>query len=112
MVATMTDTSLSIDMDVLARFGEALADGTRRHILLALLAGHRFPAELADELGCSRPSISNHLACLRGCGLVVATPQGRRARYELADPGLADALVTLCSLRLVPPGSDRCTPQP
>jgi hypothetical protein len=28
--------------------------------------------------------LSNHLACLRDCGLVVAVPVGRRTRYELA----------------------------
>ncbi|GAB4003999.1 hypothetical protein GCM10029992_47690 [Glycomyces albus] len=39
--------------------------------------------------------MSNHLACLRGCGLVVAAPEGRRTRYELADPRLAHALTDL-----------------
>jgi DNA-binding transcriptional ArsR family regulator len=29
---------------------------------------------------------------LRGCGLVVAVPEGRRVRYELADVRLAHAL--------------------
>lgn len=33
----------------------------------------------------SRTNLSHHLACLRGCGLVVAVPQGRRTRYELGD---------------------------
>jgi DNA-binding transcriptional ArsR family regulator len=40
------------------------------------------PADLADRLGVSRQSLSIHLTCLRGCGLVVAVPQGRRVRYE------------------------------
>lgn len=60
-------------------------------------------AELADELGHGRTNISNHLACLRGCGLVVACPEGRRLRYELADPALADALEALGRLCLAPP---------
>jgi DNA-binding transcriptional ArsR family regulator len=36
--------------------------------------------------------LSNHLACLRDCGLVVAAPDGRRVRYELADERLGHAL--------------------
>ncbi|HZM75770.1 MAG TPA: hypothetical protein VFC19_08595 [Candidatus Limnocylindrales bacterium] len=40
------------------------------------------------EVG-TRQNLSNHLACLRGCGLVVAVPEGRRSRYELTDPRLA-----------------------
>jgi len=45
--------------------------------------------------------MSNHLACLRGCGLVIAVPEGRRTRYELADPRIAHALDDLLNLVLV-----------
>jgi DNA-binding transcriptional ArsR family regulator len=77
---------------VLARFGHALSDPTRARVLLALREAPGYPAELADLLGVSRQSLSNHLACLRGCGLVMAVPQGRRTRYELADARLGHAL--------------------
>jgi DNA-binding transcriptional ArsR family regulator len=50
------------------------------------------PSDLADRFGISRTRLSNHLACLRDCGLVVAVPVGRRMRYELADPRLGPAL--------------------
>jgi ArsR family transcriptional regulator, cadmium/lead-responsive transcriptional repressor len=84
----------------LARFGHALSDATRSRLLLALRETPGYPAELADQLGVSRQSLSNHLACLRGCGLVVAVPEGRRTRYELADPRLAHALGDLLGLVL------------
>ena len=45
--------------------------------------------------------MSNHLACLRGCGLVVAVPEGRRSRYELTDERIGHALDDLISLVLV-----------
>jgi ArsR family transcriptional regulator, cadmium/lead-responsive transcriptional repressor len=45
--------------------------------------------------------MSNHLACLRGCGLVVAVPEGRRTRYELADQRLAHALGDLLGVVLL-----------
>ena len=53
-----------------------------------------------DDYGVTRQNLSNHLSCLRGCGLVVAVPQGRRTRYELADPRLAHALADLLGLVL------------
>ena len=59
---------------VLARFGYALSDPTRARILLALRDAASYPSDLADLIGVSRQSLSNHLACLRGCGLVVAVP--------------------------------------
>src|SRR5919198_1197758 len=85
---------------VLARFGHALSDPVRARLLLALRDGPGYPAELADLRGTSRQNLSNHLACLRGCGLVVAVPEGRRTRYELADPRLAHALGDLLEVVL------------
>lgn len=84
----------------LARLGRALADSTRRRILVALLDGPTYPAHLAGGLGLSRSNVSNHLACLRGCGLVVATYAGRQVRYELADPHLGQALDELLNVVL------------
>ncbi|MFF8656513.1 ArsR/SmtB family transcription factor [Streptomyces huasconensis] len=80
------------DVEVLARFGRALADPIRCRILLELRTAPAHPADLADRLGVSRTRLSNHLACLRDCGLVVAVPVGRRTRYELADQRLGRAL--------------------
>ena len=79
-------------VSVLARFGHALSDPTRARLLLALREAPGYPAQLADLLGVTRQNLSNHLACLRGWGLVVAVPEGRRSRYELADPRLGHAV--------------------
>lgn len=57
----------------------------------------------STSFGTSRANLSNHLTCLRDCGLVTATAEGRRVRYDLADPQLGDALRLLASLDL--PGS-------
>jgi DNA-binding transcriptional ArsR family regulator len=92
-------TTLMHDL-ALARFGHALSDPTRTRILLALREAPGYPAELAEQLGVSRQSLSNHLGCLRGCGLVVAVPEGRRPRYELADPRLGHALTDLLGVVL------------
>jgi ArsR family transcriptional regulator, cadmium/lead-responsive transcriptional repressor len=86
--------------DALSRFGAALSDPTRVDILLLLRDGPGYPSELADKIGVSRQMLSNHLACLRGCGLVIAQPEGRRSRYELADARIAHALDDLVGLVL------------
>jgi DNA-binding transcriptional ArsR family regulator len=84
-----------VDGDVLARFGHALSDRTRAGLLLLLTEAPAHPADLADRLGVTRQNLSNHLACLRGCGLVVAVPEGRRVRYELADQQIGVAMTAL-----------------
>jgi ArsR family transcriptional regulator, cadmium/lead-responsive transcriptional repressor len=87
-------------LDTLERVGTALADPTRRRILLVLVDGPAYPADLAHSLGIGRSNVSNHLTCLRGCGLVRATREGRQIRYDLASPRLAHALADLVDLEL------------
>lgn len=84
--------------DGLHRIGRALADPTRCEILRCLLDGPHYPTDLAAHLGVAKAGVSNHLACLRGCGLVVGVPEGRRVRYELVDARLARALGELVAL--------------
>lgn len=91
----------------LSRLGRALADPTRRRILIALLDGPGYPAQMAAALDLTRSNVSNHLSCLRGCGLVVASYAGRQVRYELADAHLVHALDELLKVVLaVDPGPE------
>ncbi|MBN9644392.1 ArsR/SmtB family transcription factor [Corynebacterium mendelii] len=92
----------------LTRIGKALADATRCRILLAITGGCTYPAELADNLGLTRANVSNHLACLRGCGLVTATKQGRRVRYDISSPELGHALTALGHVTLVTDPDEKC----
>lgn len=87
-------------LDVMNRLGRAMADPTRSRILLTLLSAPSYPAVLARELELSRSNVSNHLTCLRDCGIVVAEPEGRQTRYEIADPHLARALIALVEVTL------------
>lgn len=87
-------------LDALERFGTALADPIRRQVLLLLLDGPSYPNDLLEQIDTSQPNLSNHLACLRGCGLVQSERQGRRVRYELATEALAHALSDLVTVKL------------
>lgn len=87
-------------LDVMNRLGRAMADPTRSRILMVLLEGPAYPAALASDLGLTRSNVSNHLACLRDCGIVVAEPEGRQTRYEVADQHLARALTALVDTSL------------
>jgi DNA-binding transcriptional ArsR family regulator len=100
--------SAALDLETLARIGMALADPTRRRVLVHLIGGSGYPAEMAEEFGTSRANLSNHLTCLRECGLVTTTAEGRRVRYELADQRLAEGLRVLAALDL--PGTCQRSP--
>ncbi|OAV60474.1 Cd(II)/Pb(II)-sensing metalloregulatory transcriptional regulator CmtR [Enteractinococcus helveticum] len=95
-------------LDVMNRLGRAMADPTRSRILLSLLDEPGYPARLAEDLGLTRTNVSNHLACLRDCGIVVAEPEGRRTRYAIADAHLAQALSALVETTLAVDENQAC----
>ena len=72
-----------------------MSDPIRQTILLRLSRGPAYPTELAELVDTSRSNLSNHLSCLRGCGLVVAERQGRRMQYELVTSRLGEALAVV-----------------
>jgi len=101
--------TLSSRVDVMNRLGRAMADPTRSRILLHLLNEPGYPGALADKLGLTRSNVSNHLSCLRGCGIVVAVPEGRSTRYEIADAHLTKALTSLVDVVLAVDDGEPCT---
>ncbi|QLH26846.1 transcriptional regulator [Streptomyces sp. Rer75] len=66
------------------RFGRALADPIRCRLRLAPAEAPAHPSSLAEALEISRMRLSNHLACLRDCGLV-AGPVARGSATSSAQ---------------------------
>lgn len=95
-------------LDVMNRLGRAMADPTRSRILLSVLQRPAYPAELARDLELTRSNVSNHLACLRDCGITIAVHEGRQTRYQIADPHLARALTDLVDITLAVDESAPC----
>ena len=84
----------SVDVDVGAHLFHGLSDRTRLSILLALLDGERSVSEIVAVVGSSQPNVSNHLACLKGCGLVIDRPGERRqVFYSIARVEVRELLV-------------------
>lgn len=92
--------TLASRLDVMNRLGRAMADATRSRILLELMTGPGYTGKLATDLDLTRTNVSNHLACLRGCGIVVAVPEGRATRYEISDPHITRAIESLLGVVL------------
>ena len=74
-----------------AEICKVLTDPKRLMLLDALRAGDRSVGELAHVIGATLPNASQHLAVLRGAGLVDGTRAGTTVRYRLAEPAIVDA---------------------
>ena len=70
----------------------SLADPTRLSIVRRLRQGEARIRDLMDELGLAQSTTSEHVACLRDCGLVHGRAEGRQMFYALAQPELIDLL--------------------
>ena len=67
----------------------ALADRTRRAIVMQLAEGERAVGELAAVLPISQPAVSQHLRVLKDVGLVSDRAEGARRIYRLNEAGVA-----------------------
>ncbi len=91
-----------VDAELYARFFSVLSDATRIRLLHLLIDAPeigRTVSELVAAVGAPQSRISTHLGCLRWCGLVVATREGKQVYYRIADPRVRE-LLTLGGLML------------
>lgn len=76
-----------------AAFWRGLGHPIRLRVLEILEAeGPLSVGDLTLRIGIGQGHLSNHLACLRTCGFVERTADGRRALYQVADARVADLL--------------------
>jgi DNA-binding transcriptional ArsR family regulator len=73
-------------------------DPARLNILQVLRNGPITVTEIVASTGMSQSNTSNHLRCLRECGLVAAEQQGKYALYRLSDDRVGDLLAMAESL--------------
>ena len=69
------------------------SDASRLSILRHLALGEHRVVDLTAHLGLAQSTVSQHVACLRDCGLVTARAHGRATYYALAYPQATLALL-------------------
>jgi len=84
--------SHGLDLGPAAALFRSLGEPARLAILRRLAAGEARVVDLTRALGLAQSTVSKHLACLRGCGLVDYRAEGRQSFYSLTRPELADLL--------------------
>ena len=72
-------------IELQAKLFRGFGDPARLAILEALRTGPLTVTEIITATGLSQSNASNHLRCLRDCGLARVEKVGRFARYSLSD---------------------------
>ena len=70
------------------RIFQALGDPSRRAILESLMRGEAAVNDLTARFDISQPAVSQHLATLKGAGLVNSRREGRRVYYRVRPRGM------------------------
>jgi DNA-binding transcriptional ArsR family regulator len=70
------------------RIFQALADPSRRAILESLAGGEAAVKDLTARFDISQPAVSQHLAALKGAGLVNGRREGRCVYYRVEPRGM------------------------
>ena len=85
-------------LEVKAKLFRSLGDSTRLRILEVLRDAPHNVGEIVEATGFSQSNVSNHLRCLRDCGLAVAERKGRHVIYRLSDDRVGELLALAESL--------------
>ena len=81
-----------------AKLFRGFGDPSRLEILNALRNGPLTVTEIVEATHLAQSNVSNHLGCLRDCGLVLAEQEGRYVTYHLSDDRVGDLLILAESL--------------
>jgi DNA-binding transcriptional ArsR family regulator len=91
-MATAHTGSRRVGFTPAAALFRSLGDPARLAIVRRLALGEARVVDLVAECGLAQSTVSAHLACLRGCGLVESRPVGRASVFTLTQPALVDVL--------------------
>lgn len=93
MAMISTDAEVErVELAPAAALFSSLGDPARLMIVRRLTVGPARVTDLTAALGLAQSTVSKHLACLRGCGLVTSEPAGRASVFRLSQPALAEML--------------------
>lgn len=79
-------------IELQAKLFRGFSDPSRLAILESLREGPLIVREIVQATGLTQSNVSNHLGCLRDCGLVTAEQRGRFVYYRLSDERVGQLL--------------------
>lgn len=90
----------NIDLDTRANFFHGFSNKTRIQILDSIKDYEKTVSQIVDEINVNQSSVSQHLACLRGCGLIVSRQEGKYVYYQIRNEKIRQ-LLDMCDEVLI-----------
>ncbi|MBB3112431.1 ArsR family transcriptional regulator [Paenibacillus phyllosphaerae] len=83
-----------------AKFIRGFSDKTRLQILESIKDAEKTVSQIVEDLSGNQSNISQHLACLKGCGIIVSRQEGKYVYYSLRNQQIAALLEAMESVFL------------
>ncbi|MGQ4667063.1 ArsR/SmtB family transcription factor [Metabacillus halosaccharovorans] len=74
------------------KFLNGFSNKTRIQILECITEQEKTVSQIVEELKGNQSNISQHLACLKGCGIIVGRHEGKYIYYSLRNEKVRDLL--------------------
>ncbi|WP_068672901.1 helix-turn-helix transcriptional regulator [Oceanobacillus sp. Castelsardo] len=81
-----------VDIDTKMKFLHGFSNKTRIQILESIKEDEKTVSQIVDDLNGNQSNISQHLACLKGCGLIVGRQDGKYVYYRVRNQLVRDLL--------------------
>ncbi|WP_044022476.1 metalloregulator ArsR/SmtB family transcription factor [Bacillus sp. SG-1] len=79
-------------METKVKFLQGFAHKMRIQILECIKEEEKTVSQIVQDLDGSQSSISQHISCLKGCGLIVGRQEGKYVYYSLSNQKVRDLL--------------------
>ncbi|MFU2017038.1 ArsR/SmtB family transcription factor [Peribacillus butanolivorans] len=82
----------NIDIDMKVKLIHGFSNKTRIQILECIKNQEKTVSQIVEEISGNQSNISQHLACLKGCGIIVGRNEGKYSYYSLRNQHIRDLL--------------------
>ncbi|MED1739890.1 metalloregulator ArsR/SmtB family transcription factor [Bacillus swezeyi] len=79
-------------IDTKVKLIHGFSNKTRLQILECIKDKEKTVSQIVEEINGNQSNISQHLACLKGCGMIVRRNEGKYGYYSLRNQHIRDLL--------------------
>ena len=80
------------DIDMKVKLIHGFSNKTRIQILESIKDQEKTVSQIVEEINGNQSNISQHLACLKGCGIIIGRNEGKYCYYSLRNQHIRDLL--------------------
>jgi len=82
----------TIGIDMKVKLIHGFSNKTRLQILECIKDEEKTVSQIVEEINGNQSNISQHLACLKGCGIIARRNEGKYCFYSLRNQHIRDLL--------------------